>query len=105
MSSALKSYPAPWHGRLLLACQKCQKKLKRRDELKALAKLKKTVKQHNRNFPQTPLHVVNVPCLDLCPKDGVAACLYDQAPAQLVILRSLSDLELLAGLTAHTDEP
>ena len=95
MGSALKSYSARWGGELILACRKCQKKLKDSGHLRALAKLKKTVKQHNKQHPERQLHVINVPCMDLCPKDGVTVCRPERDSNRLSILRSLNDIERL----------
>jgi hypothetical protein len=87
----LKSYPAQWDGRLLLACRKCQKKIKRGNGSKALARLKKTVKKR-----MGEMHLVNVPCMDLCPKNGVTVCVPAISDERLFILRSASDLEEIA---------
>ena len=95
MASALKTYRAPWEGELVLACRKCQKKLKRDEELRGLAKLKKTIKRHNKEHPERLLHVINVPCMDLCPKDGVTVCCPGRDAGQLAILRSHGDVQLL----------
>src|SRR4051812_12771893 len=92
MASALKNYPASWEGEIILACRKCQKKLKRDGNPRDLAKLKKTVKRFNEEHPEQRLHVVNVPCLDLCPKDGVTVCCPERDATQLSILRSGEDL-------------
>jgi hypothetical protein len=93
MQSELKTYPVPWQGQILLACRKCQKKLKGNKDLEALARLKKTVKRHNRRHPETPLHLVPIACTNLCPKDGVTACDPAQQPARLFILRSEDDVK------------
>ena len=94
MASALKSYPAPCEGEIILACRKCQKKLKRDGNLRDLAKLKKTVKRFNKEHPEQLLHVINVPCMDLCPKAGVTVCCPRRGPG-LAILRGEEDLQLL----------
>jgi hypothetical protein len=94
MKDNAKTYPAPWEGQLILACRKCQKKLKGDDDLRALAKLKKTVKRLNKQRPEHALHVINVPCMDLCPKDGVTVCCVRE-PDRLMILRSAEDIEQL----------
>ena len=65
MANALKSYAATWDADLLLACRKCQKKLKGEPGLRTLAKLKKTINRRNRQHPYGPLHVINVPCMDI----------------------------------------
>jgi hypothetical protein len=92
MSSTLKSYPVPWQGEIILGCRKCQKKLKRDGNLSDLTKLKKTVKRFNKEHPEQPLHFINVPCMDLCPKDGVTVCCPERDATQLSILRSSEDL-------------
>ena len=92
MKDNVKTYPAPWQGLLILACRKCQKKLKGDPDLRALAKLKKTVKRLNKQHPEQALYIINVPCMDLCPKDGVTVCNPARAPNQLVILWSEEDI-------------
>src|SRR6202012_2779534 len=96
METDFKTYPAPWSGQLILACRKCQKKLKGNKDLEALARLKKTIKRHNRKHPETPLHLVPISCTDLCPKDGVTACSPALGSARLFILRSEDDIQRLA---------
>jgi hypothetical protein len=96
MTGALKTYPVAWQGELILACRKCQKKLNREGDLRALAKLKKTVKRYNKRHPDRLLHVINVPCMDLCPKDGVTVCCPTRDSAQLSILRGEEDLHRLS---------
>lgn len=96
MASDPKTYPAPWNGQLILACGKCQKKLKRDHNLRALAKLKKTVKRHNKEHPDQPLHVINVPCMDLCPKDAVTICCPAHDSSRLSLLRTAEDLAQLS---------
>lgn len=92
MTSGPKSYPASWEGELVLACRKCQKKLKGHDRLRGLAKLKKTVKRHNKEHPDQLLHVMNVPCMDLCPKDAVTVCCPERDAKLLRVLRDEKDL-------------
>ena len=94
MKDPIKTYTSPWEGRLILVCQKCQRKLKGNDGLHALAKLRKTVKRHNKLHLTKTLEIVNVSCMDLCPKNGVAVC--DPChPTRLSILRSTDDIERL----------
>src|SRR3569833_405413 len=95
MATAPKSYSAPWAGELILACRDCQKKLKHDHHLHALAKLKRTVKRYNREHPDRLLHLINVPCMDLCPKDGVTVCCPALDASSLSILRSGEDLDRL----------
>jgi predicted metal-binding protein len=91
----LKSYPATWEGDLLLACRKCQKKLKDEPGMRALAKLKKTIKRHNKQHPGAGLHLISVPCMDLCPKGAVTICRPANQTATLSILRNESDIDEL----------
>jgi predicted metal-binding protein len=90
MSGALKSYASPWNGRLILACKKCQKKLKGHKEHTSLAKLKKAIKEYDT---QQQIHVLNVPCMKICPKDGVAVVDPDHSGARLYILRSKDEID------------
>lgn len=95
MERELKAYAPPWKGRLLLACRKCQKKLKKSDDLRALANLKKTVKGRSKNHPEARLHVLNVPCMDMCPKNAVAVCLPSRDADHLFLLHSEDELDRL----------
>jgi len=91
MQNVLKTYPSSWGGRLLLACKKCQKKLKHKGSFGELSSLKKVVNDHNKRHPKGAREVINVPCMDLCPKGGVTVC--DPCePTRLFILRSVDDL-------------
>jgi hypothetical protein len=95
MPNAAKTYPAPWQGKLILACKKCQKRLKKDGGPKALANLKKTIKSRNRQGSGNPLHVLPMGCVDLCPAKGVVICIPAEADNQLRILWSSDDLEAL----------
>lgn len=79
----------------MLACRKCQKKLKANRHLLKLANLKKTIKRRNREHPDTPIHVLNVPCMDLCPKNGVTVCKPAEGSLHLSILRSKVEIDQL----------
>jgi hypothetical protein len=92
MPIKLKPYQAPWDGQVVLACRKCQKKLKREDRLAELASLKKAVKARNKKYGGKKPHIVNVSCMDLCPKDGVTVCMPSRSSGQLFILRDEDDL-------------
>ena len=93
MANRLKSYLPTWKGDLLLACRKCQKKLKHEPGMRGLAKLKKTIKRHNKEHPDALLHVISVGCMDLCPKAGVTICI--PARQTFSILRNESEIEEL----------
>jgi len=98
MAEAPKTYSAPWKGELILACRKCQKKLVRDQTLKELAKFKKTVKRYNAAHPDHQLHVMNVACMDLCPKNGVTVCCPERESLRLLVMRREADLVLLTEL-------
>ena len=95
MPNPIRSFPTTWRGDLLLACRKCKRKLKGEPGMRALAKLKKTVKKHSKAFPSQVLHVINVPCMDLCPKGGVTICDAVRDPGRLLILYDEKGLEQL----------
>jgi hypothetical protein len=94
MPNEIRSYPPTWEGDLVLACRKCQRKLKGVSGMRALAKLKKTVKRRNREHPEAVLHVINVSCMDLCPKNGVTVCI-PASPARLLVLRDDEGIDQL----------
>ncbi|ADW67899.1 hypothetical protein [Granulicella tundricola] len=86
----LRTYPTKWPS-ILLACRKCQKKLKGTD----LSRLKKLLKSQAKQTGTPPPHLIPVSCLKLCPKGGVAVCTQSgltQTPPQLSILYSPQDL-------------
>lgn len=82
----LRTYPAKWPS-ALLACRKCQKKLKGED----LGKLKKLLKSQAKQTGTPPPHLIPVSCLKLCPKGGVTVCTQLNPPA-LTILYTPDDL-------------
>ena len=95
MPTNLKSYPPTWKGNLLLACSKCQKKLKGEPGMRELAKLKKTIKRRNKLHPEAALHLISLPCMNLCPKGAVTICLPAAKPPMLSLLRKEADLDEL----------
>ncbi len=71
----IRSYPGAWKGQLVLSCTKCQKKLRKDDPGHPLGKLKKALKQcARRDEDKLRLRVIDIPCLKLCPKNGVTVC-------------------------------
>ena len=91
----LRAYPAPWKGALLLACRKCQKKLKRDKRSTEAANLKKAMKTRSRKN-DLRLRVLQIPCLKLCPKDAVTVCTQRQlAQGTCAIVRTPADLDAL----------
>ena len=57
---------------------KVPEEAERQQRLSVLAKLKKTIKQHNKAHPDQALEVIGVGCMDLCPKNGVAGLRHDE---------------------------
>jgi len=94
---ALRDYPAPWKGQLILVCRKCQKKLKHGGNKGGLAKLSKIISKRARHHEDGPaLHVVSVPCLKMCPKGGVTVCTQQQLTRQQCsIVRTDADVDAL----------
>jgi predicted metal-binding protein len=96
-SQGVRSYGVPWKGQLLLVCRKCQKKLKPGGKKQALSKLSKALKKRARHDENAPkLHVIEVSCLNLCPKGGVTVCTQHQlAHGKCSIVRSGADVDAL----------
>jgi hypothetical protein len=56
--------------------------------------LKKAINRHNKLYPGQILQVIRVPCMDLCPKNGVTV--YNPfEPSRVSILRGEGDIERL----------
>jgi predicted metal-binding protein len=91
---------------VLLACRKCEKKLKHAPEA-APRKLKKSLKKLAKLYGDShPLHVVPVSCMKLCPKDAITVCTASelgQIPPRLTIIRSQQDLIRLYKETKSPD--
>jgi hypothetical protein len=94
---AMRSYPAPWKGELLLVCRKCQKKLKHDGQRNGISKLSKALKKRARHDEHAPaLHVLQVPCMKMCPKGGVTVCTQRQlGRGECSIVRSQADVDAL----------
>ena len=96
----LKTYEGPWTRKgqqLLLACGKCQKRLRHDGDEQGLGKLKKALKSVAKEYGERlTLRVITVPCLKVCPKKGVAVCTQAMLGAgRGAIVRTAADLELL----------
>ena len=63
--------------------------------MRALAKLKKTVKRLNKEHRDALFHVINVPCMDMCPKGAVTISLPRRCPTELFLIRSEDEIEAL----------
>lgn len=93
----LRLYPTPWKGESVFACLKCQRKLKKGKGPKALRKIEKWFRKRSAGSAERrPVNVVDISCVDLCPKNGVtifsARQLIGPRPT-LCIARSESELE------------
>jgi hypothetical protein len=91
----LRTYPTKWPS-VLLACRKCQKKLKGTDQ--GPGKLKKALKAIGTQTGAPVPHVIQVSCLKLCPKGGVTVCTQaglSQTPPELTIIYTLEDVGAL----------
>ncbi len=102
----LRNYRAPWKGQLLLACRKCQKKLRHRGKKNGPAQLNKALKKRARlDEAGLSLRVIGVPCLNLCPKGGVTVCTQQQiANNECSIVRSRADVDALFALCKAQSE-
>jgi hypothetical protein len=94
---AVRSYQAPWKGELLLVCRKCQKKLKHDGKKNGISKLSKALKKRARHDENAPrLHVLEVPCLKMCPEGGITICTQRQlGRGECSIVRSKADVDAL----------
>ena len=92
----MQSYPIPWKGQLVLACGKCQQKLKR-GKTKDCAKLSKALKKRaHRDEDGLKLRITEVACLKMCPKDGVTVCTQGQLGRnECSIVRTRADVDSL----------
>ena len=90
----LKSYTGKWQGRLLLACGKCQRKIRRSGKSEGLGKLRKSLKQLGKAHDSAVrLKVIQTDCLKVCPKGGVVVCTQtDFVRGQFSILRDDEDV-------------
>ena len=96
----VKSFIGPWTRKgkqLLLACGKCQRKLKDDGDQAGLAKLRKAVKHRAKaSRLSVEFNVLTTKCLKVCPKKGVAVCTQAQlGEGRGTIVRSVADLDLL----------
>ena len=96
----VKSFVAPWTRKgkqLLLACGKCQRKLKDDGDEAGLAKLRKAVKRRAKASQLgVEFNVLTIKCLKVCPKKGVAVCTQAQlGEGRGAIVRTVGELDLL----------
>jgi hypothetical protein len=89
----MQSYPIPWKGQLVLACGKCQKKLKRSKGSKLSKALKRRARRDQEGLR---LRVVEVACLKMCPKGGITVCTQGQVGRnECSIVRNRADVDSL----------
>jgi predicted metal-binding protein len=93
----VRTYPAPWKGQLVMVCRKCQNKLKHGGKKNGLAKLKKALTKRARHDEDgLRLYIVDVSCLNLCPKGGVTVCTQQQLEDdECSIMRTSADVDAL----------
>jgi hypothetical protein len=93
----VRSFRAPWKGQLVLVCRNCQKKLKHAGKKNGIAKLGKALKKRARNGEDgLKLHLIEVPCLKMCPKGGVTVCTQRQLGlGECSIVWSGTDVDVL----------
>ncbi|AXC09624.1 hypothetical protein ACPOL_0239 [Acidisarcina polymorpha] len=95
--SELKNYSAPWTGEVILACKRCQKKLRREKHPSEFSRLKKWFKNRGRQLPSTTaFHIIEIPCQNICPKHGVVVLSRPQLasrPPRFSILSSERQVE------------
>lgn len=98
----------PWKGEAVFACAKCQRKMKKGKGPKPLRKLRKWFRKMSAKHPErSDVCVIDIPCVDLCPKGGVTVFSARQlagTPSRISILRSESDLEKFYCQMAPTDK-
>jgi hypothetical protein len=101
---APRNYNAPWRGELVLACTKCQKKLRKHKGSKSLASLKKWFKKRGKSDRDAPeVKIIGIGCVKMCPKGGVTIARQHQlceAGGEVSILRSEAELDGLYALIA-----
>jgi predicted metal-binding protein len=97
LESSLRRYAGPWKGQLVLACRKCQKKLKHSGTKNKLANLSKVLKKRARRQKSgAEIDTVGVSCLGMCPKGGITVCTGQLlARHECLIVRSQDDVDAL----------
>ena len=101
----LKTFVGPWTRKgkqLLLACGKCQRKLKDDGDQTGLAKLRKVVKHRAKaGRLDVDFNVITTKCLKVCPRKGVAVCTQAQlGEGRGATVRSVADVDLLLAACA-----
>lgn len=93
----LKDYPTSWRSAVILACRRCQRRLRKQHNPPPFAKLKKWVKKRAGKAPkQATLHVIDVPCLKICPKSAIVVinqAQFASRPAHFSIISDTDQME------------
>jgi hypothetical protein len=95
-----KSHPPPWDTNLILACRRCQKRLRKTEHPPRFAKLKKWLKSRARRegLKKSPLHLIEIPCQKICPKAGLVLLTQSQLathPTTFFIIQTKEQMETL----------
>jgi hypothetical protein len=100
--SGLHTCKLPLKSPLLLACGKCQRRLQR-DCAPEIIPLKKLLKRIAKQHGSRPPRILKVPCLKLCPGNGLVVLTPRQvAEHRCTILRTREDVE---AVYAQLSEP
>jgi hypothetical protein len=95
----VRRFAPTWKGELVLACKKCQRKLRKHHGDPALARIRRWFRARGKRDPLGPAaFVINVPCMKLCPKNAVTLFPVRQLaadPPGISMARSEADLERL----------
>ncbi len=94
----LRRYKAPWKGRAVLACRKCQRRLRRADRSALGGRLGQALKNMAKEAGTPSVSVIAIGCQGVCPRRGVVVCAGDQFAGDrqtVSIVRSDADVEAL----------
>lgn len=84
----------PLKSPVLLACSKCQRRLKDDGDPESLTPLKKLLKRIAKQDGTRPPTILKVPCLKLCPGNGLVVVTPEQLAANhCTILRTRGDVQ------------
>ena len=91
-------------GPILLACGKCQKRLKGDRNADGIVPLKKLLKGMSLEQGVRPPYVIKIPCLKLCPKGGIVVMTGKQVDlGECSIVRSSEDADAILE-ALHADK-
>jgi hypothetical protein len=84
----------PLKSPVLLACSKCQRRLKHDGDPESITPLKKLLKRISKQHGNKPPSILKVPCLKLCPGRGLVVLTPQQlAENECTILRTREDVD------------